>query len=260
MTEQQHNRDRCAEQDAVQRARSEHAEERRSGHREFSPAESPDMPERRDVDEAHDGGEDDGRQNRLGQVPEQPDAKSTTTSVKSAATRPEMRRARAGRFVDQRLRHAAAHWQSPAEAREQVGGAQREEFLVGVEPIAVLLREHPADGGRFDGREDEARHRQRQQRDSARARLTSGRPSERQALGHDRRAARRRALRGSRSAPRAMPPSTTKNATGRFFSHSLPAMQQREGADADQQRHAVRLAQVPHEIRRALPEIAMRSA
>ena len=46
---------------------------------------------------------------------------------------------------------------------EQIAGANRQQLLVRVEPIAVLLAEHPADRGRLDGGEDEARQRDRQQ-------------------------------------------------------------------------------------------------
>ena len=187
-----------------------------------------------------------------------PDAKSTTTSVKSAATSPDSGVRAPALFVDQRLRHAAAHWKSAAEAGDQIGGAEREEFLVGVEAIPVLLREHPADGGRFDGREDEARQRQRQQRDSDSCAADDRQPQRGQALRARRRAARRRAPRGSRPAPRGCRRRTTKNATGRFFSHSLPSDEQREGADADHQRRTRGVAEVPQEIRRALPEIAVR--
>ena len=46
LAEQQHDRDRGAEQHAVDGARSEHAEQRRDGDEELRAAEVPDVPER----------------------------------------------------------------------------------------------------------------------------------------------------------------------------------------------------------------------
>ncbi len=53
-----------------------------------------------------------------------------------------------------------------------------------------------------------------------------------------------------------MPATTTKNATGRFFSQSLPAMST-QGRDPDQQRRGMRVAQVPEEVAHPLPEVAV---
>ena len=55
-----------------------------------------------------------------------------------------------------------------------------------------------------------------------------------------------------------MPPTTTRKATGRFFIQSLPAMSTASAADPEEQRQAMRVAQVPDEIRRTLPEVAVR--
>ena len=113
-----------------------------------------------------------------------PDAKSTTTSVKSAAMRPEsgVRAPALSLTSDCDIPPLTGNPRPRPASR--LRGAEREQLLVGVEPIAVLLREHPADGGRFDRREDEARQRQRQQLIQRRARLTMRQPQRRQPLGH----------------------------------------------------------------------------
>ncbi len=52
---------------------------------------------------------------------------------------------------------------------------------------------------------------------------------------------------------------TTRKATGRFFSHSLAGDERGEGDAANQQGSGMRVAEVADEVRRALPEVAMRS-
>jgi hypothetical protein len=61
------------------------------------------------------------------------------------------------------LRHSATHGESPAEPGKQVAGAERQELLVGVEPVAMFLGEHAADGRRLDCAEHETGKRQRQE-------------------------------------------------------------------------------------------------
>ena len=90
---------------------------------------------------------------------------------------------RAAALVHERLRHAAAHREALPERGPEVRRREREELLVGVQPVAVLAREHPADGGRFDRAEQEAGHRQRQQQVQI-LWMHGAQAEARQALGH----------------------------------------------------------------------------
>jgi hypothetical protein len=58
------------------------------------------------------------------------------------------------------LRHAAADREAVANARGEICAGNRKQFLVAVEPAAVLLGKHPADGRCFDRTEEEARERE----------------------------------------------------------------------------------------------------
>ena len=153
----------------------------------------------------------------------------------SAGDQARQRRARAGGLVDQRLRHAAADRKSTAESRGEVGAADGEEFLVGVEPVAVLAREHAADRRGLDGGEEEARHRERQQRVDVRpadqrAATGSGRPRGTSPSSVTPSSSR------CNSRVATMPPTTTNSATGRCFRTPLAEQQQRQRADAQRER------------------------
>ena len=132
------------------------------------------------------------------------------------------RRARAPAFVDERLRHAAADRETAAQPGGEVGRGEREEFLVGIQPPAVLGREHAADGGRLHRAEQKARERQRQQFvQVGPAESPGGRwPA---ALAALRPAASPRARPGRASAEATMPPTTTNNATGLFLRKIFPS-------------------------------------
>ena len=119
LPEQEHDGDRGAKQHAVDGAGSQHAEERRDRHEELRPAEPPDVPQRVDVDEADDGGEHDGRQHGLRQVPEQSGGEEHDDQREHGGHQTRERRACARTLVDERLRHAAAHGEPPAEPRER---------------------------------------------------------------------------------------------------------------------------------------------
>ena len=69
---------------------------------------------------------------------------------------------RAPTLVDDGLRHAAADREPLAEPRGKVGRAERQKFLVGVQPPAVLGRERAADGRRLHRGQQEAREGQGQ--------------------------------------------------------------------------------------------------
>ena len=60
-------------------------------------------------------------------------------------------------FVNERLRHAAADRKTAADSCGQIGSGKRQKLLIGVEPSAVLRREHAADGRGFHRPEQEAR-------------------------------------------------------------------------------------------------------
>ena len=116
------------------------------------------------VDQAHDGRQHDRRQHRLRQIPQQARGEQHDDEREERRDQSGQRRAGPGALVDERLRHAAADGEPAAEPGQQIAGAERQELLVGVETVAVLLREHAADGRRLDGAEHEARERQRQER------------------------------------------------------------------------------------------------
>ena len=193
-----------------------------------------------------------------GRLRSSPDAKSTTISVNSGGDQARERRARARALVDERLRHAAAHGKPAAEPRDEIAGAERQELLIGVEPIAVLLAEHAADRGRLDGAEHEARQRHGQERRSGRCRLTSGSPSDGRPCG---------------TSPSSATPCVSRSKQPRrhdagdhheerhrpVLEPELAGNEHRQGDGAHQQRHPVRLAQVRDEIRRALPEVPVRA-
>jgi hypothetical protein len=69
--DQQSNRQRDAKQHAIQQARAEHADQRRDRHGELRSAEAPDVAQCLDLDQTGHGHEDDGRQHRLWEIPEQ---------------------------------------------------------------------------------------------------------------------------------------------------------------------------------------------
>ena len=63
--DQQDDRQRDAEQHAVQEPRTEHADQRRHRHGELRPAEAPDVAQRLDLDESRHGDQHDRGQHRL---------------------------------------------------------------------------------------------------------------------------------------------------------------------------------------------------
>ena len=69
--DQQDDRQRNAEQHAVQETRAEHADHGRHGHGELRPAEMPDMAQRIDLDESRHGDQHHRGQHRLREVPQQ---------------------------------------------------------------------------------------------------------------------------------------------------------------------------------------------
>ena len=161
---QQHDRQRRAEQHAVQQPRAEHADDRRHRDGEFGAAEAPDVSQRVELHEPGDRHEDDRGEHRLRQNPQQTGEEQDDDECDAGRDQTRQRRARAGAFVDERLRHAAADRKSAAHPGGEVGPADREELLGRVESVAMLAAEHPPDRRRFDRGQDEAGQRQRQQR------------------------------------------------------------------------------------------------
>ena len=193
-----------------------------------------------------------------GSVRSSPVKKSTTPSVMSGGHQPRERASRAGRLVDKRLRHAAAHRQSAAEAGHQIGAADSQEFLRGVEPIAVLGAEHAADGRRFNRREHEARHRQGHDLADVRD-ADHGQPRHRQALRNF--AEQRHATavqvqyaRGDDAADH----DEERHRT--MFQQGLAEQQEHQRDDPQCQGCRVRVAQATEEMAHTLPEIAVAAA
>jgi hypothetical protein len=123
--------------------------------------------------------------------------------------------------VDERLGHAAAQPGSAGQPRDEIDRAQRQQLLVGVEAVAVLLSEHPANRGRFHAAS--TKHAIVSGRSSFRScRLTCGSPSDgspcwmsptqRHAVPLEVQQSRRNDARDHR-----------EQATGRFFILSFPA-------------------------------------
>ena len=177
--------------------------------------------------------------------------KITTSSVISAATKPESGVRAPRGFVDQRLRHAAAHRKPAPEACREIGSADREELLRRVEPIAVLGGEHPADRRGLHGGEHEARHRQRQQR------VQIGPADQRQRRHRQTRwhlaEQRDAALIEAEHRAATMPPMTTNSATGRFFRTVLPSSSSIKRGEAQRQRRRVGVAQAAEEVAPCAP-------
>ena len=186
-----------------------------------------------------------------------PDAKSTTISVKTAATRPDTGvRAPALSLTSDCDMPPLTGNPRPSPASE-IAGAKRQKLLIRVEPIAVLLAEHPADGRRLHGAEDEARQRDRQK-------LVQILPA------HHRQPERRQALRNLSQQRHALcleVHESSREHTGQHHEkRNRPVLQpelagdeRRQGGDSHEQRHTVRVAQMCDEVRRALPEVAVRA-
>ena len=203
------------------------------------------------VDEAHDGGEHDGREHRLRQVAQQSRRKEHDDQREERGDQARERRARAGALVDERLRHAAAHREPATESREQIAGAKRQQLLVGVEPIAVLLAEHAADGGRLDGGEDEARQRDRQQLVQV-VPADVRQPEGRQALRHL--SQQRHALRLEiQESSRDNAGDDNEKGDRPVLQPELAGDERRQRDDADEQRRPVRVAEMRDEVRASAP-------
>ena len=132
--------------------------------------------------QAHHRGEHDGREHGLRQVAQQAGREEHDDQREQRGDQARHRRACPGALVDQRLRHAAAHRKAAAEPRQEIRGAERQQLLVGVEPIAVLLAEHAADRGRLDGARARSSPAPPAGASFRSCRLTSGSPSDGQAL------------------------------------------------------------------------------
>ena len=138
-----------------------------------------------------------------------------------------------------------------------VGDANRQQLLVGVEPVAVLLAEHPANRGGLDSGEHEARERNRQEVVQLLP-AHVGQPQRRQALRHV--AEQRDALRLEIERPRREHARDHHEEGDRpMLQPQFAGHQRQERGDADRQRRLVRVAQVRDEVRRTFPEVSMRT-
>ena len=137
--------------------------ERGHGDEEFAAMQLPEPLEHFHFHEARDGHEHDRGEHRLRQVAQQVGEKERDDEDDARGDQARERRARAAAFVDERLRHAAADREALADAGGEIRAGEGEQFLVAVEPVAVLLGKHPSDRRRLDRAEEEARERQRHQ-------------------------------------------------------------------------------------------------
>ena len=256
LPEQQDDGDGRAQQDAVDGARSQHAEQRRDRDEELAAAEVPDVAERADVHQAHDRREHDGGEHGLRQVAQQPGREEHDDQREQRGDEARDRRARPGALVHERLRHAAADGKSPAESRDEIAGAERQQLLIGVEAIAVLLAEHAADRGRLDRGEDEARQRHREERVQV-VPTDIWQPEGGQALRHF---AQQRHAAGVEIEESSSQDAGDHHEEGNrsILEPQLAGDEHRQRGGADNQRRLVRVAEMPEEIRRAFPEVPVR--
>ena len=136
------------------------------------------------------------------------------------------RRARAAALVDERLRHAAADRKAAPEAGGEVRGGEREELLVRVDAVAVLLRANmrpmaavstaPSRKHAIASGSSVVRRR---------CQLHGRQPEARQALRHLAEQLDAAVREVEHRAPRRCRRSTTNSATGRFGSSDLPSEQ-----------------------------------
>ena len=172
--------------------------------------------------EARDGHEHDRGEHGLRQIAQQVGEKKGDEQDENRAEQSGERRACAAAFIHERLRHAAADRKAVAEARGEICAGEREEFLVAVEPIAVLLGKHLADRRGLDGAEEKARERQWEQFAQV-SQCTAGNDGIGRPRGTSPSSFTPCAPKSMNEAA-AMPPITTNRATGLFGSSFFPRM------------------------------------
>jgi hypothetical protein len=148
--------DDCADRHATQQALPQHAEHGDHRDDEFTAITAPEMPERGQTEQARHRHQYDSRQHRLGQRAQQLREEKHHHQNEYRRDGAGQRRSRAPALVDDGLRHAAADRETLAEPRSEVRRAERQKFLVGVQPPVVLGRERAADGGRLNRCQQEA--------------------------------------------------------------------------------------------------------
>ena len=186
-----------------------------------------------------------------------PDANSTTISVKRAATSPESGvRAPALSLTSDCDMPPLTGNPRPSPAT-RLAGADGQELLIGVEPIAVLLPNMRPMADVSTAREDEAGERQRQERVQIAA-AHRRQPEQRQALRHL--AEQRHAVRIEvQTSGRHDAADHDEERHRPVLQPSLPATRTARAATPTSSDDRVRVAQVREEVRRALPEVAVRA-
>ena len=198
-----------------------------------------------------DGGDDDGRQRRLGKILEQPGEKQQRHDGQGRGEHSRDLAARAGGRVDRGLGQAAADHHAAAQAGGEVGATEGDQLAVGVDPPAAdggeRLRcpqslcerdQHHADPARGQPagvRESDVRQAQRRQ---AAADRPDGRHIEPERLD-----------RGDRSRD-----SDQRAGNGR--SNTPQSDDQRQRDRADEQREPLRISQMGDQLPRLLEEVA----
>ena len=140
----------------------------------------------------------------------------------------------------------------------EIGGGEREELLVGVEPAAVLGRRtcgrwRPSPPRRAGSRRAPAAAGR-----SDRPTPIAGSPMAGSPCGTSPSSFTPRASRSSKAAA-TMPPTTTNSATGLFFRKIFPSTSSSERHPADGERGGIGLGRGAEEVPAVLPEIAVRA-
>ena len=156
-------RQRDGEQDAVERAEHEHAQRRGDEQDELAAAEPRDAADLGDVDEPDGGVDDECAQGRLRERRDdrREGHHATRTHRREGRQRVQLGAA-AHRRADGRAAAAAADGEAGQQPAGDVGGAQGQELLVGVDPLADAVGERPGgqhvvgvgDDGDAQGRAD----------------------------------------------------------------------------------------------------------
>ena len=198
------------------------------------------------------------RQHRLRQVAQQMREKEDHHQHDACRDRSRKGRSGAAALVDQGLGHAAAYRKAPAQAGGEIGRGKRQEFLVGIEPSAMLGCEGAANGGCFRCAKEETGEGERQQRVQIRP-VNRRKANGRQALAVLRPAAFTPRASSPSRAEAIIPPTTTNRATGLFLRKIFPRMSTASAMPPTIKGRGIGFRQVLEEIAAVLPEIAVRA-
>ena len=152
------------EENARQNADGEHAKRCDHCEPELGGSHLPQEAKRRDVDQPERGDDDDGAQRGGGQRRQQRREKEQEDDGQRGGDQPDPLRFAAHLIVDGRARGAERRRKSHQETRADIGHAERHEFLVGVDLLAVFRRKDARGQDLIGVDQDREGQRGRQQR------------------------------------------------------------------------------------------------